>query len=379
MYEFYHILEFLLIALPLVFAVFLLTEKPVHKKVLGVYMACVSVFYFLGIEYLFTTTKSIEIGESFAYSILLTFFPFYYLYTKSLTTENFKFKKLYFLHYLPAKIVFAVSCFKLGFLLIDHSLYNIMPDHKLVGAISIIAYFAQFIPYTVTMILLFRKHSYKKVQHYSYDNKEINLKWLKFFLIAFITFWILDILMYNLISGILSDVPMTNIRSFYYIITTLFITFLAYSGLKQKTIFPKTNVVDYDKDINQCATPESENKKLLSEEKSKTIYSKLVYKIKEKKLFKNPNLSIYHLSEELKVNKTYLSYVINNEARVNFCTFINQFRLEYVKDILLDKKYENWTLSAISKEAGFNSLPSFNTWFKKLMGITPSQFRKGNK
>ena len=55
---------------------------------------------------------------------------------------------------------------------------------------------------------------------------------------------------------------------------------------------------------------------------------------------------------------------------------INEYRLEEVKKSLEDPKHQNYTVLAIAYDAGFNSKSTFNDYFKKSTGMTPSQYKK---
>ena len=51
-----------------------------------------------------------------------------------------------------------------------------------------------------------------------------------------------------------------------------------------------------------------------------------------------------------------------------------RYRVEEVKQRLKDSKYKNFTILAIAYDSGFNSKSAFNTIFKDLTGMTPSQY-----
>jgi AraC-like DNA-binding protein len=63
----------------------------------------------------------------------------------------------------------------------------------------------------------------------------------------------------------------------------------------------------------------------------------------------------------------------------NFVTFINSYRIEEAKIILLSNKHSNYTIEAISEIVGFNSKSAFNNAFKNRVGVTPSDYIKQNK
>ena len=74
-----------------------------------------------------------------------------------------------------------------------------------------------------------------------------------------------------------------------------------------------------------------------------------------------------------------MEFFSKNKHFKNFFDFINSYRVESVKEMLLNKEFEHYTVLAIGLESGFNSKTSFNTVFKKMTGVTPSEYRKQNK
>ena len=71
-----------------------------------------------------------------------------------------------------------------------------------------------------------------------------------------------------------------------------------------------------------------------------------------------------------------LSYIINNGFDENFYQFINRFRIEEAKKLILNPNMNHLSLLGIGFEVGFNSKSVFNTTFKKNTGKTPSEFKK---
>ena len=78
----------------------------------------------------------------------------------------------------------------------------------------------------------------------------------------------------------------------------------------------------------------------------------------------------------LEVPKQHISEVLNQELKSNFNEFINSYRIESFIEYLKLKEYKNFTLFGIAQEAGFKSKTTFNSSFKKIKGLTPSEFRK---
>jgi AraC-like DNA-binding protein len=82
------------------------------------------------------------------------------------------------------------------------------------------------------------------------------------------------------------------------------------------------------------------------------------------------------LAEETEIPAHYLSRIINEHHGQNFFDFINSFRIEEFKRRLADPHYKNFTLLAIAFDCGFNSKSAFNRFFKKVEGISPSEYKK---
>jgi AraC-like DNA-binding protein len=58
---------------------------------------------------------------------------------------------------------------------------------------------------------------------------------------------------------------------------------------------------------------------------------------------------------------------------MNFIDYLTRLRIEHSKQIL---RNPHPRISEIAFEIGFNSLPHFNRSFKRITGLTPTEFRK---
>ena len=104
-------------------------------------------------------------------------------------------------------------------------------------------------------------------------------------------------------------------------------------------------------------------------------FVRLVALMEEKELYKNSTLTLPELAQEMNISQHYLSEVINTQLGKNFYDFVNGYRAEEVMRRMRDPKASHLTILAIALEAGFNTKSSFNTFFKKYTGLTPSQYR----
>ena len=100
--------------------------------------------------------------------------------------------------------------------------------------------------------------------------------------------------------------------------------------------------------------------------------------IKEK-MFLNSSITLGEIADKLSVVPRYLSQVINELKGQNFYDFVNSYRIEEAKKILSDPSHDDEKILAVLFESGFNSKSVFNTVFKKITGITPSEYRRKYK
>ncbi len=114
------------------------------------------------------------------------------------------------------------------------------------------------------------------------------------------------------------------------------------------------------------------NKKIDTDEAS-VIAIMLQDLMKDKNVYTNPNLKLADVASGIKMLPHQLSQFLNDNMGKSFSQFVNEYRIEEAKRLLLTKK--NFTTEAIGYECGFNSKSTFFTTFKKIAGVTPTVFK----
>jgi AraC-like DNA-binding protein len=94
----------------------------------------------------------------------------------------------------------------------------------------------------------------------------------------------------------------------------------------------------------------------------------------EQQPYLDPELTIEKLSDLTRIKKLILSQTLNKGFNKNFFTFIKEYRIRHVEEILKKKKQENATIMDIAYESGFNSKTGFNRAFKEVTGKTPTEY-----
>jgi AraC-like DNA-binding protein len=92
------------------------------------------------------------------------------------------------------------------------------------------------------------------------------------------------------------------------------------------------------------------------------------------KIYRQFDLKLDDVAAMLLITPHQLSEFVNDYMKMNFTSYINHYRVEEAKRLLVSNP-EQSTLS-IGFDVGFGSKQSFNTIFKQQTGMTPSGYRK---
>ena len=125
-----------------------------------------------------------------------------------------------------------------------------------------------------------------------------------------------------------------------------------------------------------AASEEKYQKSGLGQEQVERLWQKLGQLMKAHKSYQQQGIKLAELAKTLGTRPNYLSQVINSCAGQNFFEYINSHRVAEAKRMLEADSGAQRTISDIALEAGFSSQNVFNGHFKKLVGMTPSQYRK---
>jgi len=94
----------------------------------------------------------------------------------------------------------------------------------------------------------------------------------------------------------------------------------------------------------------------------------------EKNIYRDDSINLADTAISLGVTHHQLSQLLNERLNMNFNTYINSYRIEEAKRLLIANP--DRTVLTIAYEVGFNSKSSFYESFTKITGITPVEYRK---
>jgi AraC-like DNA-binding protein len=300
----------------------------------------------------------------FPFSFILAIGPSLYLHTKFTIYPAAQFKKIDCLHFLPFLIEFSwytgLSLLFLGkpqsILTFYHQNENYysLPE-QVAGIISV------FIYLFLTLKMLTQNTSRLKNTHSSLEG--LIHKRLKMLLILLGLGWVIWLIL------IVIDVAFFNFSLDQYIYYPLYIVMsvtiyaIGYSGYFQKTVIIESSPAD--------RIPKDEKPNPVLEEIARRALSLM----EEKKLFLDIDLRLKHVAEALQVPTAKLSSALKSVVRKNFYDFVNEFRVKEVQQRLTDPGYNQFTLTSIALDCGFNSKSAFNEIFKRYTGKTPKAYK----
>ncbi|WP_222981604.1 helix-turn-helix domain-containing protein [Flagellimonas meishanensis] len=114
----------------------------------------------------------------------------------------------------------------------------------------------------------------------------------------------------------------------------------------------------------------------MSDSVSLEYRKKLMNLMEFEKPYLNPELKLDDLAQMLGISRHHTSQVINQHFDKGFFDFINEYRIEEAKSILINDKMadEDPNIIEILYAVGFNNKASFYKAFKKFVGTSPTNY-----
>lgn len=287
------------------------------------------------------------------------FMPALYLYAKSIL-QKFNWQKD-FIHFIPAILEFI--CFGILFTFPATTKLT-WYDSGMIDLFLIPLVYFFILGYSITIIRLINRHK-KVVVNYFSSIQGKTLQWVK---------WICYYVLYTLALVISPIFLQENYEELLFpvfsIINVVFIFWVALNGFRQ--VFISVPPQEFITEI----PPTKSNNSANIDNPNLREYKALLSFMEKERPFTNPHLQLSELAKQLNYPSRKLSNLINEVGNLNFNQFINQFRVEAAKKLLLDPEMRHLNLLGIAYQVGFNSKTSFYTTFKQAVGQTPNQFKK---
>jgi len=326
------------------------------RTFLGKFMIFAFIVYFSHFLY-FDSLKVLYAWTDAIYQFAsLMVFPMYYIYFRLLTIdEKFSLRK-HARYLLPSIVLFLLYLF--GIMLTPVADYQSWLFQKDIPSASFgiawlnvifvlmkAVFVIQVVLVLVANTILIRKYAYKAAQYYSdvHDSGTISVQLLNAsMLFTALTSIVVAVLgrdyfvAHNLLLGIPS------------LIFSVLLFTIGWLGNRQKPVNPAYEEFPFQTEA-LVELPRNSRRE-------KSILKKIMVLFEQEKIYLKSCVTIQDVANSIGTNRTYISSVINEHCQQNFCTFVNQYRLNEIEEIL--KSDNDITLNQLAEQTGFGSVDS---------------------
>lgn len=287
--------------------------------------------------------------------------PALYLYVASLTRESFRLQPRHLWHLTPVAVamlwlaIFRIDSLDMSFRSVDATDFS----RSLVDCVWHVVKALPFI-YGIAAVLLTKKYQAQLKDQYS-DISTTEPGWLKVLTIGFLASWSL-----SGIAHIIAQTASPDVSDSFGIADN-YVTFILINAL-----FTYSLVY-----AHKLLTTKHEPVKDKNDEKlTDSAIEKVQQGMEVHKLYLKHNLNIEEFSKRIDLPVKEVSAVINKHYGTNFFEFMNSYRVEEAKRLLSDEKHADMTVLDVLLQSGFNSKSAFHRFFNRLVGVSPTEFRK---
>lgn len=201
--------------------------------------------------------------------------------------------------------------------------------------------------YTTYLMSIYLLVSWRFVFMERNSMDKVLLRW-NLVLLAMVTLFCMNYLFQYYTNEILNYTITSGISSF------LFYT-MFFISLKNPVLFPK-------KQIRIKGDP--------------NVIEKVKSAIKKDKIYRVPSLTLDKFSKELGYPSYLVSRSIKAEYEKSFSEFINHLRIQEVMEKLPEREEEHHKIEGLAYSVGFNTPSTFYTAFKKVTGMSPTEYEE---
>lgn len=336
---------------------------------------CISVILYY-LPFLLSYSKTLRYVPYFLKSGIIFHFmnpALLLLYIKFLFTKSFQLKKIHLLYLIAPFIAFLDYLY-------FHFKNNAQLDDviKMVENNSISLFRLEgFIPFEVNLIMRFlyilpfgysiiKIFTDKKHKAFLVEDKS-NYTFIKILLTA-ILYAYLNFFMFLILPLIQGKINFSDSFSAGMLITAgIFILFLGMKILLSPQLL-------FDLKENKKKNVKTQNE---TKEEAIELLNRIETKMSEEKFYLNEKFSSNDVLTNFEITRSNLDDLLIQIKGINFADWLNNFRIEYSKNLLLSN--DQYTIDALSNMSGFSSRSAFYAAFKKKTNITPSEYIKQSK
>ncbi len=340
--------------------------------VLGLSRAFLSGTYTLGIQ---TTLE--DIPPQFKGIVLLTF-VFFYLYFKTLASDERRFDSRNLLH-----LIIPIFFFVYYLVIFGMGIYG--EKSVLVVNFCLVSVFVAVYVYLTFRIVAYQ--IWKNPQKVHQQHHLTIRNWAIFLFILFLigSVRILVVIVISFSKGeMLSQIPVGTLSVFLQLILYIKLLvspeiLLGIPRLNKRLIpKPKTEEVEnlefWKLSVNEVTGPLDERLKEKLDDSIVELIQDVEEFVTEKRYFRNHHITIKELANEIEVPYTHVIYLFKYHCKLTFTEYKTIKRIEDAKHLIGLGFLKHNTLESLATEVGYASYNPFFTSFKKIVGMSPNDF-----
>ncbi|MGV8835282.1 helix-turn-helix domain-containing protein [Cellvibrio sp.] len=290
--------------------------------------------------------------------------PMLLFYVISLTEDAFKFTRRHLLHLAPIVIsllwllVFQLDSSDLRFKTIGQT----ETERQIANSLW---HFIKIMPFFYALAAVNRVRLYRIGLHNQYSNfSPTEPTWLNMLSLGFLFTWSFSILVHVIANTVALGAPQI---SDLFGITENYIIFILINALFINSVVHTHKLLTTKPEVAKDKT---------DEKLTDSAIQKVQLGMEVQKLFLKQNLNIDEFSKRINLPVKEVSAVINKHYGTNFFEFMNSYRVEEAKRLLGDAQHADMTVMDVLLHAGFNSKSAFHRFFNRLVGMSPTEYRK---
>ncbi|HSC68685.1 MAG TPA: helix-turn-helix domain-containing protein [Cellvibrio sp.] len=289
--------------------------------------------------------------------------PMLLVYVISLTEDAFKFARRHLLHLIPIFIAIAwLIIFQIDSSDLRFRTAQTETERQIANGVW---HFIKIMPFFYALAAVNRVRLYKISLHNQYSNfSPTEPTWLNMLSLGFLFTWSFSILVHLIANTVaVGDPQISDLFG----ITENYIIFILINALFINSVVHTHKLLTTKPEVSKDKT---------DEKLTDSAIQQVQLGMEVQKLFLKQNLNIEEFSKRISLPVKEVSAVINKHYGTNFFEFMNSYRVEEAKRLLSDAQHADMTVMDVLLHAGFNSKSAFHRFFNRLVGMSPTEFRK---
>ncbi len=286
-----------------------------------------------------------------------------YLYVLAITRQDFRLRRAQYLHLLHVPVV--VMAILLGHLDSDNLRFvAISQTEATVHLTNYLWHYLKFLPVAYALAAAWVIYSYKQRLKEFYSSLSMEgPQWLFLLTIGFALNWAWSLIVHLL--GQFTRLSTSDSLG----IADNYITFILLNALFIYSL-------RYAHQLLETQEKPKEKEPLPVVEAAPDDIERIRAVMEQQQLYLTQNLNIEEFARHVGMHYREVSSIINKHFDTNFFEFVNAYRVDKAKTMLVDPACTQMTILDILLESGFNSKSAFHRFFKRYTGMSAADFRK---